>query len=710
MDIRRVALIYDDTSRPETTGTYCRRALAELVEVEHIRPANLDRAPRTGFDLYLNIDDGLEYRLPPDLRPAAWWAIDTHLNFAWCADRARDFDRVFAAQRDGSAKLEAEGISHATWLPLACDPDVHRKHEVPKRHDVAFVGNVFPGPREDLLGRLRRRFRSAFVGRAYFDEMAEIYSASRLVFNRSLEDDVNMRVFEALACGSLLLTNDLTGNGQAELFQDGVHLATYRDADDLVDKASYYLEREEIRERIAAAGRAEALARHTYRHRMESLLRAAESGLARVRVAPAVVLPAADHDLSYYSHARPEILALVPGSARYVLDVGCGAGRLGEAVKARQGAEVVGIELDGVAAGAAKGRLDRVIVGDVERIEPDFEPGAFDCVVCGDVLEHLEDPGAFLRRARGWLQPDGFLVASVPNVRHHQVVAGLLEGNWTYESAGLLDETHLGFFTRRDAIGLLEGAGYRVERAWIVPGPGHDEWMAAGSPGEVRVGRLHIAGLPPEEAEEFYAYQFLFRATPEGNPGPGRIADRPREETPPDRNRGDVIPFSRADSSASTGTPGQGSTPDPGRRRMRFAQDFLADFDQFDFHGPPFAFVRFGDGERSICRGVPLVNCDGWEYDGRASRFVADLNASLTFDDPGYYIGISDGCCDREARDWFLARLRVPLEQVTFANIFGSSGGSVRGSRTDTTRWVLMALAIIPQGHTSSRGSPGSSA
>jgi hypothetical protein len=241
MDIRRVALIYDNRSRPETTGTYCLRALAELVEVEHVLPVDLDRIPRAGFDLFLSIDDGLEYRLPPDLRPAAWWAIDTHLNLAWCADRARDFDLVFAAQRDGATRLEAEGIAPATWLPLACDPAVHRKHEVPRRHDVAFVGHLFPGPREELLGRLRRRFRDTFVGRAYFDEMAEIYSASRIVFNRSLKDDVNMRVFEALACGSLLLTNDLAENGQAELFRDGVHLATYRDADDLLDKAAYYL-------------------------------------------------------------------------------------------------------------------------------------------------------------------------------------------------------------------------------------------------------------------------------------------------------------------------------------------------------------------------------------------------------------------------------------------------------------------------------------
>ena len=73
-----------------------------------------------------------------------------------------------------------------------------------------------------------------------------------------------MRVFEAVACGSMLMTNDLGDNGLGELFQDGVHLATYRDHEDLLDKLAFYLEREAIRERIAAAGRAEAIAKHTY--------------------------------------------------------------------------------------------------------------------------------------------------------------------------------------------------------------------------------------------------------------------------------------------------------------------------------------------------------------------------------------------------------------------------------------------------------------
>src|SRR5205823_7453015 len=138
--------------------------------------------------------------------------------------------------------------------------------------DISFVGNRFPGPRAELIDLLKTRYPSHFVGNAYLDEMARIYSASRVVFNRSVRNDVNMRVFEALACGSLLITNDLAENGQAELVTDGVHLVGYREPGEMVEKIGYYLAHEEQREAIAAAGRAEVLARHTYRHRMEWLL------------------------------------------------------------------------------------------------------------------------------------------------------------------------------------------------------------------------------------------------------------------------------------------------------------------------------------------------------------------------------------------------------------------------------------------------------
>ena len=124
MNIQRVAIVFDTTLRPETAGVYCQRALEHFVEVQHLQPHELDRMPRTGFDLYLNIDDGLRYHLPAECRPSAFWAIDTHLDFDRCREKAPRFDLVLAAQRDDVDLLRGIGVRSASWLPLACDPGV----------------------------------------------------------------------------------------------------------------------------------------------------------------------------------------------------------------------------------------------------------------------------------------------------------------------------------------------------------------------------------------------------------------------------------------------------------------------------------------------------------------------------------------------------------------------------------------------------------
>jgi 2-polyprenyl-3-methyl-5-hydroxy-6-metoxy-1,4-benzoquinol methylase len=116
-------------------------------------------------------------------------------------------------------------------------------------------------------------------------------------------------------------------------------------------------------------------------------------------------------DPFYFGYARPEVVALVPETARWVLDIGCGAGRLGEAIKQRQPATVSGIEFDPRAAVAARRRLDQVWAGDVEQLDLKIPPGSFDAIVCADVLEHLREPERLLKQAREWLSPDGCLVA-----------------------------------------------------------------------------------------------------------------------------------------------------------------------------------------------------------------------------------------------------------------------------------------------------------
>jgi len=100
MAIQRVAVIFDDRARPETTGVYCRRALERVVEVVHFRPDALDQVPREAIDLYINIDDGFDYRLPPELHPSVFWAIDTHVNDHDSRVTVREFgDRVHKQRR-----------------------------------------------------------------------------------------------------------------------------------------------------------------------------------------------------------------------------------------------------------------------------------------------------------------------------------------------------------------------------------------------------------------------------------------------------------------------------------------------------------------------------------------------------------------------------------------------------------------------------------
>jgi methionine biosynthesis protein MetW len=167
-----------------------------------------------------------------------------------------------------------------------------------------------------------------------------------------------------------------------------------------------------------------------------------------------------------YESARPDVQALVPATARRILDLGCASGELGAALKRRQGADVIGVEIDRAYARDAEQRLDRVICAGVETALADGASlGRFDCVIAADVLEHLVDPWDALRRAAALLEPGGAAVVSLPNVRYVLTYWRLIRGGrWPREPAGPFDATHLRWFTPLDARELLEQAGLVVER------------------------------------------------------------------------------------------------------------------------------------------------------------------------------------------------------------------------------------------------------
>lgn len=215
----------------------------------------------------------------------------------------------------------------------------------------------------------------------------------------------------------------------------------------------------------------------------------------------------------YHEHARPELLALIPAIALRVLDVGCGAGALGAALKRRGRVEVVGVEVDAGAAERARGVLDRVHPGNIESLELPYGPGTFDCIVLADLLEHLRDPWGLLRRLVPLVREGGRLIVSLPNVRHWSVLRGLLQGEWTYLPAGILDRGHLRFFTLASGRALIEGAGLRVLDVHpVAAGPVPDLTPL------IDAGRALLLD-PSTLAEEAKVVQYLFVAEPLSEPG-----------------------------------------------------------------------------------------------------------------------------------------------------------------------------------------------
>ena len=201
-------------------------------------------------------------------------------------------------------------------------------------------------------------------------------------------------------------------------------------------------------------------------------------------------------------HARLIALTL-RGSPRDVLDVGCSSGYLARPL-AEAGARVVGIELDPAAAAEARAVCAEVAVGDVESLQLPWEPGSFDAVVCGDVLEHLRNPEATLARLRPLLRPEGRLVLTTPNVANWAMRLSLLFGRWRYTDRGILDRTHTRLFTRKTLVETVETAGYRVVALdHTAPVP------VLGTAGIERAAHA-VARLRPS----LLAYQLLVVATP----------------------------------------------------------------------------------------------------------------------------------------------------------------------------------------------------
>lgn len=150
-----------------------------------------------------------------------------------------------------------------------------------------------------------------------------------------------------------------------------------------------------------------------------------------------------------------------------VLDVGCHSGILGEYLRRKKQCSVVGIDTDEAALSDASTRLDKAFAANIETtgwssIVREQAGKPFDIIVFGDVLEHTRDPQAILAEARTLLKPEGRVIVSIPNVAHWRIRLALLAGRFTYTESGILDRTHLRFFTETSLHELVRAAGYQV--------------------------------------------------------------------------------------------------------------------------------------------------------------------------------------------------------------------------------------------------------
>jgi len=204
--------------------------------------------------------------------------------------------------------------------------------------------------------------------------------------------------------------------------------------------------------------------------------------------------------MSYYEQRRPELLRIIPNAkGKRVLDVGCAGGVFGKLLGDRDKCVVIGIEKELDICRRAKARIGVVVCMDVSQGLP-FRYGSVDMIIFADILEHLYDPSECVREWKKALKPGGIAIISLPNVRHFNVTIPLLiQGKFQYKDSGILDRTHIRFFTRQSGRRMLEGSGLRI----ISETPHRTPWSV-----RFRLLNLLTLGI----FHDFFVQQWIFTA------------------------------------------------------------------------------------------------------------------------------------------------------------------------------------------------------
>ena len=166
---------------------------------------------------------------------------------------------------------------------------------------------------------------------------------------------------------------------------------------------------------------------------------------------------------TYYKNTREEMLEFFPTNAKTVLDIGCGEGAFASLIKEKFKTETWGIEYMEDHGKQAEKSLDKVFIGPCENFIEDLPDNYFDVIYCNDVLEHLVDPEWVLEKLQPKLSEQGIIISSIPNMRYHSALKKLvINKSWEYERSGVMDKTHLRWFTKKSIKNMYERLGYEV--------------------------------------------------------------------------------------------------------------------------------------------------------------------------------------------------------------------------------------------------------
>lgn len=221
---------------------------------------------------------------------------------------------------------------------------------------------------------------------------------------------------------------------------------------------------------------------------------------------------------TYYENARKDLPSMIHGTPEKILEIGCATGAMGQFVKQKYSCEYIGVEINADVARMAEDRLDRVITADVEKIDlgdHDIAEKSLDYIILGDVLEHLYDPWTVLYKCGRFLKDEGYILASIPNIRNLQVVDRLIKGFFTYKDEGILDSTHLRFFTLHEIKNMFVNAGFSIEQ--IVPLRGNIgvNLNTLGEKTNLELGNILLKDLSKDDVAEFSTIQFCIKARKE---------------------------------------------------------------------------------------------------------------------------------------------------------------------------------------------------